>query len=329
MTSLIKYAEKLATDPPLDVYRRVMKLVSDEQLSGLGPEPEEHELGWEEYQKKKQECLQVAKKDEDVAKFSVTSICDFVAMCTMMIGAGSARIEALKQAIHGKQQAGSFETADKDVAHLLLHDGDSAKKLEDLLSTWGKLKGKGNGVVQLKFPAGGDFHTFAVERVSPDNAETRFVVYQAYQNTYSLAHFLGRSPSEDEALDKYHRQVYEAAQESQKGDIAIYKKYESYYNKEVKRQFENITTAAANIGKEQLLTAEELKVRVTAPLANMLRGEIRKKDYVDLTGSPTKTARLKADFMFVLMCNQVSPDKYDANCKALYRVPNDLTTYVA
>jgi len=68
---------------------------------------------------------------------------------------------------------------------------------------------------------------------------------------------------------------------------------------------------------------------VTAPLANMLRGEIKKKDYVDLTGSPTKTARLKADFMFVLMCNQVSPDKYDANCKALYRVPNDLTTYVA
>ena len=53
------------------------------------------------------------------ALFSVTSICDFIAMCMMMIGSGSQRIEDLKKAIRGKDKAGIFKTAANDRAYLL------------------------------------------------------------------------------------------------------------------------------------------------------------------------------------------------------------------
>lgn len=341
MTSLIKYAEALAAKPPVDVYRKLMKLASDEQLSKLGPEPGQNEHGWAEYQKEKKERLAVASKYEDmvktlgadVAKFSVMSICDFAAMCTMMIAAGSNRIEALKAALRGKKSTTVVQTNAGDKAYRFDATPDDPKAdnpgaFEEILRGWREAKDQGNGAVQFKFPAGGDFHTFAVERISAKNAENKFIVYQAYQNTYSLAHFLGLSPSNDKTLDSYHRQVWQAAQESKKGDVAVYKKYDSYYNNEVKRQFRNITTVATNIGSKQQLNGDELKVRVIRPLANMLRGEIQKKVYVDLTGSSTKSVGIKADFMMVLMCNQVSPDGYEENCEALYGVPADLTGYV-
>src|SRR6185503_8817873 len=86
------------------------------------------------------------------ALFSVTSICDFIAMCMMMIGAGSQRIEDLKAKIRGQTRAGSFTTTAGDHAYLLLKGVNGAKEFDRIMEAW--CTSKGNGIVQFKFPAG-------------------------------------------------------------------------------------------------------------------------------------------------------------------------------
>jgi hypothetical protein len=343
MPSLIKYAQLLAQKPPVNTYKRTMQLASQEQLASIEEQVNLGNMkeGDDIYNESRKNALRAASKYEDmlkdngqdVATFSITSICDFTAMCAMMIAAGSKRIEALKAAVRGKKATTVVETEAGDHAYVFSKpdkpNADDPGAFQKILNGWCQAKDNGNGIVQFKFPAGGDFHTFAVERISTNKKETRFVVYQAYQNTYSLAHFLGlRSVWEDDALTLHHKQVYK--EESKKGEFAVkYKSEQDYFDKGVKQQFNNIDTVVAHIGRGQELDANALNERVITPLMTMLRGQLQKNVYVSLTGSSTSSGRIGTPSMFVLMCHQVSPDQYEENCRALYEVPNDLTIYVS
>jgi hypothetical protein len=336
MTSMMEYAEKLAMNPPVVAYQRVMKLNSADQLAMLELDVKEGRLkktdkDWEAMQ---QAAIKIASKYEDmkkefgegVAKFSVTSICDFIAMCTMVIGAGIQRIEDLKSVLHGKTEATALKTNAGDQAFLFLANENSSKSFEQILSEW--CQGKGNGVVQFKFPAGGDFHTFAVERFLTRNNATRFSVYQAYQNTYSLAHFLGlRSPSNDPTLVDYHKLVWKSSSETGELQRRYKGKYDQYLEKDVKQQFANIELVGRTIGGKQELDAKALQTQVIQPLATMLRGSLNKKGYASLTGSSTKTFQIQTRCMAVLMCHQVSPENYKQNWAALYDNPA-ITNYL-
>src|SRR5882672_12417698 len=214
MTDLIVYAKTLATNPPTKVYKKLVQLFSKEQLAMLGAPPFPDPDGRKKrlYDKTKAECEALAnnwdqmisnpdygKYAADIARFSVTAICDFVAMCMMMIAAGSARVEALKAAILGQNKAGTFETKFKDRAYLI--NSNDSRQFLSVMKTWCGLQN--NGIVQFKFVANSDFHTFAVERAPGKNEQPEFIVYQAYQNTYSLSHFLKvQDVWTDDALDR-------------------------------------------------------------------------------------------------------------------------------
>jgi hypothetical protein len=339
MTSLMEYAEELAMSPPVVAYQRIMKLNSEDQLAMLDSLVNQgmYKETDPSLQSMRQAAIKIASKYEDmkkeygepVAKFSVTSICDFIAMSTMVIGAGIERIEALKRVLHGKTETTVLKTDAGDQAFLFLANvanskSDNSKAFEQILSGW--CQGKGNGVVQFKFPAGGDFHTFAVERISTQNNATRFIVYQAYQNTYSLAHFLGLvSAPKDNALASYHKLVWDSSKG--KGDFIRYRDYNDYVNRNVQQQFQNIDRVTGAIGGKQELDANALKVGVIQPLATMLKGGLPKKDYASLTGSSTSTFQLQTRCMAVLMCHEVSPQNYKQNCAALYNNPA-ITNYL-
>ena len=328
MTSLMQYAEKLATDPPLDVYRKLMKLFSDAAIAALGPQPKDVKK-LEKYNKEKESLTAIANKwnqmEQDWGKlaalFSVTSICDFIAMCVMMIGAGSQRIEDLKKSIRGKDKAGIFKTAANDRAYLLTGN-QAPKQFDQIMETWCKLEG--NGLVQFKFPAGYDLHTFVVERATDDeNQKTHFVVYQAYQNTYSLSHFLGlTSPQGDKGLDDFHRERWKTGFKDQ------YETYKGYYDAIVTPQLKNIATVTRAIGRKQKLTDVTLAAYVLEPLLEMLSGATAWDSFIGMTGAPPhETKSIGMKFMILFVCDQISPNKFQENFNALGLVPANLTMY--
>lgn len=334
MTNLIAYAEKLATDPPTKVYKKLMELFSKEQLKALGDPP----AGGKQlqiYANTKAEYEAIASNWErmvnnpaygkygaDVARFSVTAICDFVAMCMMMIAAGSARIEDLKTAIRYQKPPGIFRTRSHDLAYLI--GRDDAKQFLGIMKTWGALKN--NGIVQFKFMANNDFHTFAIERTPGDRERPEFIVYQGYQNTYSLSHFLHTKwVWSDEALEVVHQQRWEAFQKAEKN---VYQNdFKNYGQRVLIPEMENIEFTMKWIGDRERLTYQDLNVRVLQPLAGMLDGAIPRRSYVRMTGSPSTSRTFRAPFMIVLMCDQVSPEEFKANCKELYDCPAGLTKY--
>lgn len=333
MTDLIPYAETLAAKPPIDVYKALMKIISDAQLKALGPRPSDNfPKLQDEYdlEKKNREALAnnwelMLKSGEDFALFKVTSICDFVAMCMMMIAAGSARIEALKAKLRNQKGSGVFDTNFPD-DHACLFKRGEVKKFLDTMKKWCGLEG--NGIVQFKFPANVDLHTFAVERTPGLDGKPRFIVYQGYQSVYTLSNFLGKTDvKKDSGLAKVHQAIWDGMDELEKKSNLYKNQFSNYWEKKVVPQLENIEGAKSIVGDEQRLSYDVLEFMILKPLAEMLRAQVARGDYIAITGSNSTSQTFRTNYMIVLMCDQVSPSKFEANCQALYACPGDLTEY--
>lgn len=344
MANLIKYAEALAKEPPTKVYKKLMGLFSKAQLALLGnpprrppdnpPNPNDWDykrmvIAWDGYQQSVAQCqalannwdLMVNGHGDKFALFKVTAICDFVAMCMMMIAAGSARIEELKAAIRGKKAPFFLETKSEDRAYLIEH---GRKDFLRVMKPWCELEN--NGIVQFKFPANQDLHTFAIERAVDDDGKSKFIVYQGYQDVYSLSHFLGiQSVWDDPALATAHKAIWDSLS---KGDRGCYQnQYGVFQEKFLSPQLKNVDAARKWVGNRQRFTYDDLLLRVLAPLAKMLEAEISHEGYVEITGSSSADKTIAAPWMIVFMCDKVSPEEFEANRKALYDCPADLTEY--
>jgi hypothetical protein len=343
LTELITYAKWVALDPPIAVYQALTKLASEAQLKDLGgppPEPKDPKaanyqaqlVAWNLYNKTKKEVQEFADNwgklvkeyGEASAEFKLTSICDFTAMSMMMIAAGSARVEALKTAIRGRTQAGSIDTASKDHAHVF--DRSGAAKFRAAVDTWCNLEK--SGILQFKFPANGALHTFAVERIPVDKGKPEFIVYQSYEGTYTLSHFLNTQGIwNDSTLFNVHKQRWAEMSDSDKkeynGD------YSEYRTEVVLPQLRNIELAMKWIGAGQRLDYDTLDLRVLYPLEDMLSGSISSWNYLRMTGSPATSKTFSAPYLIVLMCDYVTPSDFEANGEALYACPKDLTEYAS
>lgn len=335
MPDLISYAEKLATDPPIEVYKKLMKLFSAAQLSTLTKPVASNERAVKFYNKAKAEYEQLATKYEQmvgdykaqgvgVARFSITAICDFVAMCMMMIAVGSQRVEDLKSQLRGQQGSGPFQTKAGDRAYIL-HENSRAQDFTKIMKDW--CTQKKSGIVQFKFPAGDDLHTFAVERALGQSNQPEFIVYQGYQNTYSLSHFLRiQSVWKDDALDALHQGLWEEEVQNGTAKYKAYKGDDGYWAKVWLPQLENAERASKCIGGKQRLGVDDLNQYVIQPLAIMLSGQLENARYINLTGSPT-TSNISSAYMILLMCDAVDSSEFAANCQELYKVPGGLTKY--
>lgn len=331
MTDMFLYAKRVAGDPPSNIYIKLMQLFSQAQLADLGAPPDDNALEEAKatYKDEKQKREAVANKwsqmiDDygfDVARFSITASCDFMAMCMMMIAAGSARTEGLKAAIRDQKSPGTFKVSDVDRAYLI--GRGHAEEFRSAMKTWCKLKG--NGIVQFKFCAN-DRHTFAVERTPDKNEQAEFIVYQAYQNTYSLSHFLKlKGVWNDSTLTKVQRQRWAEMSDVMKRSCK--NDYTTYYQKFLIPELQNIEIARNWIGAGQRLTYDDLDVRVLEPLEMMLDGTTSHEDYIRMTGSPSNADKYQVPDIIVLMCDQVAPEQFGANYRALYETPTHLTTY--
>lgn len=335
MTELISYAEELATNPPVEVYKKLMKLFSAEQLATLTKPVASNAKAVQYYNKAKAEYEQLATKYEqmvndykqygvEVAKFSITAICDFVAMCMMMIAVGSQRVEDLKSLLRRKEPGGPFTTKAGDRAYIL-HGDSRAQDFAKIMGDWCTLKR--NGIVQFKFPAGDDLHTFAVERALGQTNQPEFIVYQGYQNTYSLPHFLRiRSLWKDDALDAFHQGLWQAEVQNGTTRYKEYKGDDGYWAKVWLPQLENAERASKCVGGKQRLVDDELNQHVLRPLAAMLGGQLDNARYIELTGSPT-ISNISSAYMILLMCDDVDSTRFETNCQELYNVPDKLTKY--
>jgi hypothetical protein len=332
MTDLIAHAEKLATEPPEKVYKKIMQLFSEAQLAELANSEtkykdvlESDKKWFEENQKQAKAIANIWDQTVQdlglgVAQFKATATCDFVAMCMMMIAAGSARVEDLKAVVRDGKPSGT-STTPTDRAYVF--ERGQTKKFLETLDAWCKLEN--NGIVQFKFLANSDYHTFAVERAPDQKGQTAFIVYQGYQNTYSLSHFLAvQDLWNDFALNKVHWQQFASLNKNEKGR---YKSgYQDYSEKVVLPQLKKVSAAVECVGGEQRLTRETLGLNVLEPLGEMLAGKLGKAVYSKMTGSSTSND-VSTNRMIVLMCDQVDPKTFEANRKALYDCPNDLTIY--
>lgn len=347
MTDMLEYAKQLASDPPTQVYRTLTTIGSQTQLKLLGappPVPPENPVDpnsetyknqvksytkyindkkdWEDYADNWKTLSQ--KYGEDVARFTVTAICDFTAMCMMMVAAGIPRIEALKTAIRQRSSAGCtvLQNGSGDCAWLF--DRKSGGDFLAAMETWcGK---NTNGIVQFKFPANGDFHTFAVERTRAQNGKREFIVYQSYEGTYSLSHFLNQTPVwEDDTLHKIYDQRWSAMPAAAK---QMYNNdFKAYGSKILVPKMDNIEVVVKWIGSGQHHSYDDLYNLVLFPLDMMLTETCPAQNYIRMTGSPSTDKAFKMPYLIALMCNEVSPDSFAANCKALYSSPQGLTEY--
>jgi hypothetical protein len=343
MTVLRDCAKKLASDPPIALYERLMKLITDEQIYQLDQQlidiekkqnSKEKDKERDQVEETKKACRAAAHQytnnkkiyGQGIADFSVTAICDFAAMCMMMIAAGVDRVEHLKARLLGQKATTTYERDNGDRAYLFLRG--EGKKFREIMDEWPSREGK--SIVQFKFPAGGDLHTFAAERFThPLGLEPYFYMYQAYQNTYSLSHFLGlKSVWNDEALNKFLEEVIWGQQ------IPATKKrynndYKTYWTKVLKGHLDQIDTLAKVLGgaEGQGLDRELFRTAVIKSLASMLDAELDRERYAALTGSHT-TNNVRSDYMMVLICDKLDPNVFESNLKSLYGPPQNVTKYL-
>jgi len=128
-----------------------------------------------------------------------------------------------------------------------------------------------NGVVQFKFPANGDFHTFAVERARASNGRREFIVYQRYEGTYTLSHFLNQTPVwEDDTLHKIYEQRWSAMPATTK---KLYKNdFKAWGSKILAPKMDRIEVAMKWTGSGQHHSYDDLYNLVLFPL-DLMHGE--------------------------------------------------------
>lgn len=342
MTDMLEYARQLASQPPTRVYKALTAIGAQTQLRLLGDAPpvpqksddpayekqqalrakyDKDKADWESYADNWTTLSQ--KYGEDVARFTVTAICDFTAMCMMMIAAGVPRIEALKTAIRERTRAGCTELQNGSGDCAWLFDRKSGGDFLTTMETW--CGTNANGVVQFKFPANGDFHTFAVERARASNGRREFIVYQSYEGTYTLSHFLNQTDVwTDDALHKIYDQRWAAMSEYTK---KLYKNdFKVYGSKVLVPKMDNIELAMKWTGSGQHHGYDDLYNLVLLPLDMMLTETCPRENYIRMTGSPSTDKEFTTPYIIALMCNDVAPASFAANWSALSN-PQGLTEY--
>jgi hypothetical protein len=307
MTTLLPYAEELVKDPPVDVFNLVMK---------------DYAVQSGDADAKDMFANNVKEVGETAATYTVAAICDLTAMCMMMIAAGVTRIEAMKTAIKnaGKNVTGTvFEDKNYGDHVFYYRQQADARDFENRLADWSMRAG--SGVVQFKFAAKNDFHTFAIERVQEKNYQPAFLVYQSYQNTYRLGDFLGqRDPKEVAAQMKMVWSNFKKL-----GDKAGYKDENDFVTKILDR----IDKMKECVGSESPLDVVALAKYVIKPLSLLLGERLPRDQYSLLTASYPASRMVGTNLMTVLMCDTVSPADFSANYKALRSSPKNLTLYPA
>lgn len=345
MTDLLDHAEKLASEPPTLVYKALTTIGAQTQLKLLGNPPPVPQSPDDPAYKKQQALRAKYDKDkadwedyadnwttlsrkygEDVARFTVTAICDFTAMCMMMIAAGIPRIEALKTAIRQRDRAGCTELQNKSGDCAWLFDRKSAGDFLAAMETWcGK---NANGIVQFKFPANGDFHTFAVERARASNGRREFIVYQSYEGTYTLSHFLHQTDVwNDDTLHKIYDQRWASMPEHTRK--LYHNDFKVYGSKVLVPKMDNIELAMKWTGSGQHHSYDDLYNLVLFPLDMMLTETCPRDSYIRMTGSPSTDKEFTTPYLIALMCNELAPDSFAANRTALYSNPQGLTEYAS
>ncbi|MFL5345015.1 MAG: hypothetical protein ACJ8AT_09480 [Hyalangium sp.] len=310
MSTLLPCANDLAKNPPVDIYQVLMNWWAKD----LGKDNPGVEKNWAN------QCK--LEGGEKAATFSVEATCDMAAMCIVMAAAGVTRIEAMKGAIRAavKKEIKNQVFADNATGDqvYLFKEKKNAKEFAKLFERWCGLEG--NGVVQLKFKAKYDWHTFAVERVWDKDKDKipLFLVYQAYQNVYRLTDFLGWGNNKEQA--DHLALVWKYMKEK---DQSEFKGMDGF----IEPILERTVATAKTIGSGKPLDVVSLTKYVLDPLTNMLAGGVSNKDYVLMTASGATDNTLSTDTMAVLMCDHVSPGEYKKNYLALRELPKELTMY--
>lgn len=307
MASLLPYAQMLAANPPTEVYRTIMKWDADNR----------HVANYNDELERRNGVY-----GEEATAYFVGAICDLTAMSMMMVAAGTRRIEAMKASLRNLQNnptglvVGDQNAADRVYFYRSTDDADT---FETLLTDW--CARQGNSIIQLKFLAKGDWHTFAIERIHDANRDPQFIVYQSYQNVYRLKDFLGLGTQQEQTN---HMSVVwnDMGNVNNGGERLVYgNRLVTFTNQNLAR----IRTAAQYIGGGSTLDTNTLRQKVITPLKGMLAADVRNADYVNMTGSPTK-GRIGMSFVAVLMCDPVSPNDFKTNYAEL-RKANGLTMY--
>ncbi len=150
---LMRYVKTLALNPPIEIWKsKAPENVIQDSIDAFG-----YINIWEQ----------------------AGSICDLVSYIVMRIALGADRMERLEKL------QGSNDLADGAGSVRRFTDSNA---FSQYMNTW--VESDSPGVVQFKFAANDDVHTFAAERYTSDGAK-KFQVYQGYQGGYRLSDFLG------------------------------------------------------------------------------------------------------------------------------------------
>ncbi len=303
MANLLPYAQMLAANPPTEVYREIMKW--EAQTRGI-----QNYDAWQDWLD--------AGYTEQAATYFVGAICDLTAMSMMTVAAGVDRIEAMKASLRALQanQSGTVIGDDNTPDRVYFYrQANQADAFETLLTNW--CARNGNSVIQLKFLARVDWHTFCIERIHEANQDPQFLIYQSYQNVYRLQDFLGLGSQADQTA---HMQRVWATLDN--GDKGVYQRNEQTF---INTNLTRISNAANAIGCGNKLDTATLRQRVITPLKSMLAGELANATYIRMTGSPLRS-NAYTNFIAVLMCDTVAPNTFNQNYADL-RKATGLTMY--
>jgi hypothetical protein len=313
MKPLIPVAEYLAEHPPWDIYDAVTEWYATD-LENRGLDGSDFHKAWEKQNKA---------VGPDAALYSVGASCDMTAMCVLMLAAGVKRIEAMKkgirEAIAGNKKGELFKDANSgDHAHYFTREKADVTAFTKLLEAWCNLKG--SGVIQFKFSTG-DAHTFALERVQEKDKAPVFFVYQAYQNLYRLADFLGVGNVD---VQKAHNEaVWDYTNKKKKVTPASIQLKNAFVTGCLNR----IRTTVEQVGGKQGFDLVQIEAKVLKRLTTMLAGALNTPEYAQLTGCGSTEDSVSAQYMAVLVCDQVSPDSFKDNYEDLRKYPKNVTMY--
>ena len=313
-TTMLPQAKKLAKDPPVALFKQIVDH-SNPYVANQGT------LVWD---------WLVKRDSEDYANSRVGSTCDLNALSMMCIGMGTKRyadmITGLNKEAHKNKWGKLYDNRDNGGhEHAYRFNKDKHGDLSERINEW--CGGEGNGVMQLKFSVGSDWHTLTVERVAQDdNKPNVFVVYQAYQATYRLHDFLGDGNADDSLKKLLDLEVAHTIE--QDNPLMSSGARAELLPGEVDKSLKRLADTVKTVGGGQMLSLASLDTYINEPVITMLKGGLDKARYVLLSASGTKKDTMTSEEgMGVLFADKVTVGSYSANYEALIKPAEEVTMY--
>jgi len=319
---MLAVAKKLAKNVPMKLYLQMVELTNPDGADATD---------------------NVDPNDESEINLAGT-VCDLVAYCLMVCGAGVKRVEDMKAAANErKEYAVVTQNPYKDRANVFGPVNGAAAAFEAMFTAWSKLEG--NGVAQIKVFSNAGPHTFFVERYmsrQPTNDETPadvnlFRFYQAYWGVYRLSDYLGIADDGKYVVERvtfnYPNHTNPPPRWRKKKNKGLSKQE---WNKQIDEQREkNIATEievlydmTKRVGCGKELTWEDLHANVLAPCMSLLEGGLKKADYHKTFGAVANYGELLAHYLVVMMCDSVDPNAFGKNSDLLAEPTDAMTAYV-